>query len=73
MLFKNDFSYSSGETGFSIQSVDNTMKLVTSTIQGVRQWSEYRDKIPLVFEIFGKNINYFKVGFFSAVKTLSSV
>ena len=38
-----------------MQTVDKTMKFVTSSIQGVRKWSEYRDQIPLVFEIFGKN------------------
>ena len=57
-IFQNDFNHPSGngETGFTLQTVDKTMKFVTSTIQGVRKWSEYRDQIPLVFEIFGRYI-----------------
>jgi hypothetical protein len=53
---QKDVSYSnqSADTGFTIQTVDKTMKFVTSTIQGVRKWSEYRDQIPLIFEVFGK-------------------
>ena len=55
-FFQNDINV--GETGFTLQTVDKTMKFVTSTIQGVRKWNEYRDQIPLVFEIFGKHANY---------------
>lgn len=45
-----------GERGFSLQTVDKSIRVVTTTIQGVKKWSEYRDQVPLVFEIFGKSI-----------------
>ena len=55
-LFQNDVNHpsGSGETGFTLQTIDKTMKFVTTTIQGVRKWSEYRDQVPLTFEIFGE-------------------
>ncbi|XP_028396814.1 spermatogenesis-associated protein 22-like [Dendronephthya gigantea] len=48
---KNDTNID-GETGFSLQTVDKSMKFLTTTIKGARKWSEFRDQIPLVFEVF---------------------
>ncbi|XP_060078407.1 spermatogenesis-associated protein 22-like [Ylistrum balloti] len=32
---------------------DKTLHLITSTIQGIKHWSKYRDTINMIFEVYG--------------------
>ncbi|XP_033748542.1 spermatogenesis-associated protein 22-like isoform X2 [Pecten maximus] len=35
------------------QKADKSLHLITSTIQGVKHWSKYRDSVNMIFEVFG--------------------
>ena len=35
------------------QEVDNTLRLLTATIEGMKYWSQYSTTLPLLFEIIG--------------------
>ena len=43
------------EPGFQIKMklTDQSLRLLTTTIKGMKQWAVYKDRLPLLFEVFG--------------------
>ena len=37
-------------------AVENSLRILTAVISGMRHWSQFKDKVPYLFEIFGKLI-----------------
>lgn len=37
---------------------DKSFKVITATIQSILKWKQYRDKVALLYEIFGKNVSF---------------
>ena len=36
-----------------MKSTDRSLRLLTTTIKGMKQWAAYKDRLPLLFEVFG--------------------
>jgi len=36
-----------------VKSSNHSLRLLTTTIKGMKQWAAYKDKLPLLFEVFG--------------------
>jgi len=36
-----------------VKSSDQSLRLLTTTIKAMKQWAVYKDKLPLLFEVFG--------------------
>ena len=34
---------------------DKSLEFITCSIGNIQKWTEYRDKLSLIFEVFGKN------------------
>ncbi|XP_068187988.1 spermatogenesis-associated protein 22 isoform X2 [Antennarius striatus] len=34
-------------------TIDNSLRILTAVIHGIRHWSHFKDKVPYLFEIFG--------------------
>jgi len=32
---------------------NNSLRLLTTTIRGIKQWAAYKDRLPMLFEVFG--------------------
>lgn len=37
-------------------AIENSLRILTSVIDGMRHWSQFKDKVPYMFEIFGQLI-----------------
>lgn len=40
-------------------AIENSLRILTSVIDGMRHWSQFKDKVPYLFEIFGQLIRSF--------------
>ena len=53
--------------------VDNSLKLITATVAGMKHWNRFRDQLPVLFEIFGTNNLYLHPYFAISFIKISSV
>lgn len=37
-------------------TIENSLRILTAVIDGMRHWSQFKDKVPYLFEIFGQLI-----------------
>lgn len=37
-------------------AIENSLRILTAVIDGMRHWSQFKDKVPYLFEIFGQLI-----------------
>jgi len=42
-----------------VKSSDQSLRLLTTTIKAMKHWAVYKDKLPLLFEVFGVLLNHF--------------
>lgn len=45
------------QESFSMKAAaENSLRILTAVIDGMRHWSQFKDKVPYLFEIFGELI-----------------
>lgn len=42
-------------------AVENSLRILTAVIRGMRHWSQFKDKVPYLFEIFGQLMFFFSL------------
>lgn len=59
---KNSANYtqekSSKQLNLMASPTDKSFKVITATIQSILKWKHYKDKVALLYEIFGKNVTF---------------
>lgn len=35
-------------------AMENSLRILTAVIKGMRHWSQFKDKVPYLFELFGQ-------------------
>lgn len=42
-------------------AIENSLRILTAVIRGMRHWSQFKDKVPHLFEIFGQLMFFFSL------------